>query len=320
MNGRDVAAAILISLYGAWSIAAAQGTSEEKREPGREKHGWLGVAIQDVTPRIARERGLRVKSGALVNGVTEESPADRAGISTEDVIVEFNGKSVGESDDLRSAVRSALPGEKASVTFYRGNEKKSLEVTLGKAPREESAFSFHGPGHIRIPRMPPIPRFHMFRSEGLLGLTLSDLNRQLGEYFGAPNGRGVLVEEVGRKSAGEKGGFRAGDIIVKAGKEDVETTGDITEVLDGVKRGDTVEFGILRKGEQKTITVESEGPREEGWNGFRSFEFNNETLPGIERHTLKREVERAKEELRSIGDRIRMEVRELGRKLKGVTS
>ncbi|HEX7573774.1 MAG TPA: PDZ domain-containing protein, partial [Bacteroidota bacterium] len=284
MNGRVVAAAILISLCAAGNTSAAQGKSEEKRETGNGKHGWLGVAIQDVTPRLAREKELHVKSGALVNNVTEESPADKAGIREDDVIVEFNGKSVEESDDLQSAVRSALPGDKTSVTFYRGQEKKSLEVTLGKTPRRNFAFSFHGPGNIRVPR---IPRIHMFRSEGMLGLTLSDLNRQLGEYFGAPNGRGVLVQEVERKSAGEKAGFRAGDVIVKAGKEDVENAGDITETLDGVKKGDKVEFGILRKGEQKTITVESDGPEVEGMNGFRSFEFQNNAT-GFERNALKR--------------------------------
>jgi membrane-associated protease RseP (regulator of RpoE activity) len=160
----------------------------------------------------------------------------------------------------------------------------------------------------------------MFGQEEMLGLTLSDLEGQLGEYFGAPNGRGVLVEKVERKSAGEEAGFRAGDVIVKAGKEEVESTGDITEALDVVKKGDKVDFGILRKEEQKTISVEAEGAREEGMNGFRSFEFNKEAFPGIERNTLRREMERAKEELRSIGSRIRMEMRDLGRKLRSVTS
>jgi len=322
MNGRVVAAALLISLCAAWVTSAAQGKSGEKRETGSEKHGWLGVAIQDVTPRIAREKGLHVKSGALVNDVTDESPADRAGIREDDVIVEFNGKTVEESDDLQSAVRSAPPGDKATVTFYREEEKKSLQVTLGKAPRRSFAFSFRGPGNDRIPRIPPIPRMprmRMFGREEIFGLAISDLNRQLGEYFGAPNGRGVLVEKVERMSPGEKAGFKAGDVIVKAGKEDVENTEDIAEALDGVKKGDKVEFGILRKGEQKTISVESEGAPEEGMNGFRSFELHNDAI-GIDKHALKREMLRLKEELRSIGSRIRLEMQDLGRRLKSVTS
>jgi hypothetical protein len=100
----------------------------------------------------------------------------------------------------------------------------------------------------------------------------------------------------------------------------VESTGDITEALDGARKGEKVEFGILRKGEQKTISAEAEGTREEGINGFRSFEFNKEAFPQIERKSLRWEMERAKEELRSIGSRIRMEMRDLGRKLRSVTS
>ena len=161
MNGRVVAAALLILLCAAGDTSRTQGKGDEKKETGDAKHGWLGVSIQDVTPRIARERGLPVKSGALVNDITRESPAEIAGITEDDVIVEFNGKSVEESDDLRSLVRSARPGDKASVTLYRGAEKKRLDVTLGKAPRRDLAFSFRGPGHIRIPRIPPIPRIRM---------------------------------------------------------------------------------------------------------------------------------------------------------------
>lgn len=208
MNGRVVAAAILISLLCAEDSPAAQREGEENDETRNERHGWLGVAIQDVTPRIAREKDLHVKSGALVNDVTEDSPAEKAGIREDDVIVDFNGRSIEESDDLLSAIRAASPGDTGSVTFYRGQEKKTLQVTLGKAPRRSFAFSFHGPGNIRIPRIAPVPRIRMFRSRGILGLTLSDLNPQLGEYFGAPEGRGVLVQEVQRKSAGERRGSR----------------------------------------------------------------------------------------------------------------
>lgn len=95
---------------------------------------------------------------------------------------------------------------------------------------------------------------------------------------------------------------------------------DITEALDGLKKGDTVAFGILRKGGQMTLTVESEGQEENRWNGFRSFEFNNEAPPGIERNSLKREMENLKEELRSIGTTIRIEMQNFGKKLRSITS
>ncbi len=67
MNGRVVAAALLIMLLGAGNSPGTQRRGERDDEPRDEQHGWLGVGIQDVTPRIAREKDLHVKSGALVN-------------------------------------------------------------------------------------------------------------------------------------------------------------------------------------------------------------------------------------------------------------
>ena len=253
MNIKVIVAALLLSLA-AGGASRAQGTGETAQKEKTAKHGWLGVAIQDVTPRIARENNLHVKSGALVNGVTRESPAEDAGIREHDVIVAFNGKAIDVSDDLLNAVRATAPGEKADITIYRDEEKKSVHATLGKAPGRDFAFSFHGPG--------PMERLRIFRSEGIEGLSLSDLNRQLGEYFGAPGGRGVLVEEVERESEGEHAGFRAGDVIVRAGSEDVETTEDIAEAMEGHAKGDKVEFGVLRKGNKVTLTAVSEGPHE----------------------------------------------------------
>ncbi|HTY57331.1 MAG TPA: PDZ domain-containing protein, partial [Bacteroidota bacterium] len=249
MNIKVTAAALLLALAAGGTSRAQEPGGNAGKTPGR---GWLGVAIQDVTPRVAREKNLHVKSGALVNGVTDESPAEDAGIKEHDVIVAFNGKTIDESDDLLEAVRAAAPGEKADITVFRGEEKKVVHATLGKAPKRDTGFAFRYPG--------PMTRFRFFRSEGIEGLSLSDLNRQLGAYFGAPGGRGVLVEEVERESPGEQAGFKAGDVIIRAGSEDVETTEDIAEALEGHARGEKVEIGVLRKGEKVTLTAVAEGP------------------------------------------------------------
>lgn len=316
MNGKVVASALLM-LLAAGGASAAQPQEGEKEKSSHGKQGWLGVAIQDVTPRMAREKELPVKSGALVNDVTGESPAEKAGIKEDDVIVQFNGTNVEESDDLRSAVRAASPGDQATVTLYRGKEKKSLQVTLGSAPRRVEEFSFHGPGRIVIPRMPHmghIPRIHVVSSDEQLGLTLGDLNRQLGEYFGAPEGKGVLVQEVEPKSAGDRGGFKAGDVILTAGKRDVESIKDVSDALEGVREGEKVEFGVLRKGTRMTLSAESEGSRGEGWNGFRSFRFHGDGRSGFEREGLRREMDILRDRLRSF----RVYVRYLGDPLSGI--
>jgi serine protease Do len=97
-----------------------------------------------------------------------------------------------------------------------------------------------------------------------LGITARSLNEQLGEYFGAPNNEGVLVEEVEKDKSGDKAGLKAGDVIVRVGKKTVTEVGDISKEIRKLEEGDKVEVEVLRKGTKKTLTVEitdvEEGP------------------------------------------------------------
>jgi len=303
MTGRALAAALLM-------LCSAGAFSQSREDTGREGgHAWLGVSITDVTPRLARERDLHVKSGALVSGVSDRSPAARGGIREDDVIVDFNGKPVEDADDLVSAVRHAAPGTKATVALYRGNEKRSLDVTLEESPRTGHAFLFRGPAHIA-----PLPRLRVFRAGEMMGLTLSDLNRQLGEYFQAPDGRGVLVEEVERESEADRAGFRAGDVIIRAGKERVESTEDFSEAFRDVRSGDSLQVSILRRGSPLALTLRAED--EFRWERPRSMREELRMLPELNHNRLKLELEKLKEELHSVGTRIRAGMEELRKALR----
>jgi len=303
MRGKAFAAALLMLCAAG---AAAQKPQRGERDNGR---AWLGVTIQDVTPRLARERDLPVKTGALVNGVSDESPASRGGICENDVIVEFNGKPVEDADDLVAAVGGARTGTKANVALYRGSEKRSIDVTLADAPRHNHAMFLPGPM-----RIPPIPRIRLFRSGEIVGLTLSDLRGQLGEYFQAPDGRGVLVEEVGKESAAERSGFRAGDVIIRAGKDRVETTEDLTDACSDLRTGDSVVVSIVRRGSPLSLTLRGEDG--ERWRRPRSMREEMRVIPPFDRNGFRMEMDRLKEELRSVGSRIRAGMDELRKALR----
>ena len=211
--------------------------------------GWIGVMIQDVNEKIARKAKLDSEEGAYVNEVLEDSPADSAGIQEHDVIIEFNGKKLFDSDDLVKIVNRTLPGTKVNVVIVREGEKKTLYVTVGK--KKESQHHMFG-------EMPTIPDVHIFTGNRVLGLQLLTLNEQLGEYFGAPNNEGVLVEEVEHKSTAEKAGFRAGDIVIRVGKKTVDAAEKIRQELKKYDEGDTVAFEVIRKSVKKILTVEME--------------------------------------------------------------
>lgn len=259
--------------------------------------GWLGVSIQDITPKIKKKKDLKNDEGAYVNEVVDDSPADSAGVKEGDVIVEFNSKKIDEADDLLRAVQKTKPGTKTSIVVLRNNEKKTLDIAVGKNRQATRSRSFSV--------MPPMaPRVAVFSSSRRWGLDLSELNDQLGEYFGAPNGRGLLVERVEKKSNGEKAGFKAGDVITKVNKNAVEDMKDLSDALEDVEEGAKVEVEVLRKGAGKTITVEADEDDDApssynyNFNYFpheemeRQFDFQNTPLPDVEglkmqlRHSL----------------------------------
>jgi serine protease Do len=232
------------------------------------KGGWLGVSIQDITPKIAKKKDLKSDEGAYVNDVVENSPADSAGVKEGDVIVEFNGRKIDDADDLLKAVQKANAGSKTKIVVMRNNEKKSLDIAVGKLRRNHMNEGFT----VTAPRA---PRMAIFAKSVMWGLSLSELNEQLGEYFGAPNGKGILVEKVEKKSTGEKAGFKAGDVITKVNKSSVEDIRDLNEAAEDANEGDKMEVEVIRKGANKVLTVEIEERDIEP----SSFNFHFENLP-----------------------------------------
>lgn len=228
------------------TFSPAQTGERQQKAPTVEKskhRGWLGVSIGDA------------KSGARVNGVTDESPADAAGIKEEDVIVEFNNKTIADADDLVAAVRKTAPGETVNVVVIRDKQKKSLQVKVGKLPSIERQLSITVPHPPLALAQKDLRMARVFGNAEPLGLRLMELNSQLGEYFGAPDGKGVLVERVKGKSAAAKAGFKAGDVILRIGKEDIEEKEDVYSAMEDYEEGDTITVQILRKGASLTLAV-----------------------------------------------------------------
>ena len=284
-------------------------------------NGWLGVSIADMTGTKARELKTAAKHGVLITGVTEDSPAEKAGIKENDIITSFNGKAVEDTEDLVEAVRTSLPGSKAAIVVMRKDRSTTLQATIGKLPRSEESLA-----RLFEPASPVHMRF--FRHAGGYGLDLMDLNPQLAEYFDAPGGHGVLVERVVKRSPAEKSGFKAGDVILTLGNESVEESGDIWAILSDYREADSAAFGIMRKGARKTLTMELEDRALRGeMFRFRSMpdtdhELHLEGLNFNRRH-FEQQMDKLKLELKNIGRRVQFRVQEareqLRRELREVT-
>ena len=111
---------------------------------GKEvKRAFLGVVMADVTDQIAQQLDLPVEEGALVQTVTNGSPADKAGLQAgsssgrgADVIVSIDGKSVTSADDVVQAVSEKEPGDSVEIEYYRGKDKRTVTVKLGERPEQ----------------------------------------------------------------------------------------------------------------------------------------------------------------------------------------
>jgi serine protease Do len=263
-----IAAVVLLAFLMGFTSSAAFAVEKNPKPGEGQKGGWLGVSIQDISPKIAKKKDLKSDEGAYVNDVVEKSPADSAGVKEGDVIVEFNGRKIDDADDLLRAVQKANAGSRTTIVVLRNNEKKSLAIAVGKPRRRNFNEGFAATA-------PRAPHMAIFGKSGMWGLRLSELNEQLGEYFGAPNGKGVLVEKVEKKSTGEKAGFRAGDVITKVNKSSVEDIRDLNEAAEDTDKGDKLEIEVLRKGANKILTVEIEEQDIEP----SSFNFHFENLP-----------------------------------------
>jgi len=120
-------------------VNLARNIMDRLTQFGKVARGFLGVGIQDITPALAQEFNIPEEGkGALVTDVTENSAAADAGIKTGDVIVEFNGKPVSDSRNLKLMVGQVTPGTKAEAKVLRQGKEKSFELTLKEAPDQKS--------------------------------------------------------------------------------------------------------------------------------------------------------------------------------------
>jgi len=108
---------------------------------GKVIRGWLGVSVQPVTPDLAQQFGLTEEKGVLVGDVTENGPAEKAGIQRGDVIVEYGGKEVNDPSRLRNLVASTPPDKEIVITLLREGKPRTLNVTITELPAEKQQLS-----------------------------------------------------------------------------------------------------------------------------------------------------------------------------------
>jgi len=246
---------------GAYSLRVATDTGFAGDE--ESTGAYLGVDITDVTAERLSALKLKDERGVEVTMVDQDAPAGKAGLKEHDVILTMNGSNVDSGAQLRRMIRETPPGR--VVTFGVSRDGQPVTVKVQLADRRKSyAWSSHGKDFkFEMPPIPPIPAMPEFdmpvsvvvvHSSMRSGLMVENLTPQLADFFGAKNGKGVLVRSVEKGSRAEKSGFRAGDVIVRVNDQTVHDTSDFSHAIRSNNSG-TVTVGIIRDKKEQNLTL-----------------------------------------------------------------
>ncbi|HET7217520.1 MAG TPA: trypsin-like peptidase domain-containing protein [Vicinamibacterales bacterium] len=206
---------------------------------GKVTRGVIGVNVRTypLTKEDAQAFGLPNTNGAVLTSVTPDQPAQKAGLQPGDVIVEYNGRPVPDSDALVAMVVGTKPGTTVPVTIYRNKARKSVNLTIGELdldaeqstrsarPRDESEPTSTDFGMVIEPITPEIARELELRGRG-----------------------GAIVSSVNPRSPAANAGVLQNDVILEVNRTPVTSVAQITRELQGAQPGSTVFLLVWRIG------------------------------------------------------------------------
>lgn len=206
---------------------------EQLKTEGHVSRGWLGVLIQEVTRELAESFKMSKPQGALVSQVLPDSPAEKAGIKTGDVILEFNGTPIGQATALPPLVGQVKAGKAVKMVVLREGRKQTLTVKIGDLPDEiQAGVTPDSQGKDRT------------QKSNRLGLVLAEPDAAVREEYNLEQG-GVVVVDI-LKGPAIAAGIRRGDVIASLNNKPIAGTKDFLDKLDQLKPGSSVALLVHR--------------------------------------------------------------------------
>lgn len=201
---------------------------------------FLGVGIQETA------------TGVEVTRIAPESPAEKAGIKTGDVVTQYNGQHVEGMDEFSRMVRETPAGREVKIGILRNGVAQTITVKIVARPAISGQLV---PAPVQNPfelHFPDMPQNRMTWRSAMLGIEAEGLDGQLADFFGVKEG--VLVRTVAGGSAAEKAGIKAGDVIVRVDDVRVATPADIS-VHMRASRGRSVSVTVVRDRKEVNLTL-----------------------------------------------------------------
>ncbi|HEX3560435.1 MAG TPA: trypsin-like peptidase domain-containing protein [Pyrinomonadaceae bacterium] len=211
---------------------------------GKVRRGYLGVFLDSVHPEFARVYEMPKASGAIIKDVADaQGPAAKAGIQTNDIIVEFNGQEIGNAQDLINKVAATPVGQTVQVTYLReiNNklERRAASITVGERPAPRTSAADDGDG--KKGYVPVGPKNSSANSDRpALGLTLSELTPQIANERNLKGVRGLFVKDVDLAGLASDAGIEKNMVIERVNRQSVSTIEDFERIVNTLKPGDPV--------------------------------------------------------------------------------
>ncbi len=223
----------------------------ELKQQGHIERGWLGVAIQELTPDLTQGLGLKSSQGALISSVQEDSPAAAAGLKAGDVVLDFGGNAIASPKDLSRVVAETPHGTSVPVKIWRNNAEQKVEVKIAELKEDvASAAAPTGSGDVDSGA----------DAVSALGATLAPVNDRTRQQFDLPDdANGVVIADLEQDSALAEQGVRPGDIIERVNDREVVGPSDVTKAIEQAHeaRRDVVVFLIQHDGNDRFVAVQT---------------------------------------------------------------
>jgi serine protease Do len=271
------ASVLAAALLGPPAVARAQDDGREPlirafRMAGGGSH--LGVNLSDLSRDDRTRLKLSEERGALVKDVQPDTPAAKAGLEADDVIVRFDGEAVRSAAQLSRLVRETPAGRQVTIEVSRGGAMQRLTATLDEGRGFNHLLGDVGDIHVDVPPIPPFPpippvppieplvregmdRFNrefFIQRPGRLGIRYQELSGQLARYFKAADGA-LLVSDVDEDSPAGKAGLKAGDVIVQVNGKAVSHGQELREQVAKAESGSQLTLGVQRDGRPMDLKV-----------------------------------------------------------------
>lgn len=248
-----------MAVPGCFAQTSAQQSARSATLRAAASRGYLGVGVVELTDDRVKALNLKDMQGVEVKRIDESSPAAKAGLKENDIILEVNGKGVDGIEQFQRSIGETSPGTKVDITIWRNGSRQTVSATLDSRP---NFFALNGPD-FPLPPIPPMPQVPFNGANPfptipgaspVVGFEGEALNPQLAEFFGVKEG--VLVRFVTAKTPAERAGLKAGDVVVKVNGTPVTNPREISGLVRASHNKKAIAFTVVRNKKEISLNVE----------------------------------------------------------------